>query len=133
MHMSHFMAFSWIDGPSTAGVTRPARATASPGASEAASVDHYARTYLKQHPPELSRRSGRRRLSHRMRHPHRERRPLAVDAGDGDVAAHHAAEMARDGEAQAGPAVLAPRARFRLGERLEQPGELLLGHANARV
>jgi hypothetical protein len=56
---------------------------------------------------------------------------LAVDALDGQIAAHEAAEMAADGEAQAGPAVLAPGGRFGLGDRLEQPPELRLGNADA--
>jgi len=47
------------------------------------------------------------------------------------VAALHSTEVAGDREAETGPAVSRSGARFGLRERLEQPSELLLGHANA--
>ena len=51
----------------------------------------------------------------------------------GQVAAHQPAEVAADRQPQPGPAVLAPGGRLGLGERLEQPPELLLGHPDPGV
>src|SRR3954451_9322194 len=47
---------------------------------------------------------------------HGEDRALAVDAGDGQVAAHQSTEVAADREAEAGPTVRAPGRGFGLGE-----------------
>ena len=54
-------------------------------------------------------------------------------AGDGDVAAHHAAQPAADRQAEPGAAVLARRLGLRLHERLEQAADLLRRHADAGV
>src|SRR6476619_1357367 len=62
-----------------------------------------------------------------------ERRSLAQLARDDDVAAHYAAELARDGEAEAGAAVLARGRRLGLRELLEQFSHLLGSHADAGV
>ena len=59
--------------------------------------------------------------------------PTPARALDGDVAAHHLAEVAADHQAEAGPAVLPAGRAVSLGERLEQAAELLLGHADAGV
>src|SRR5262245_21860363 len=67
------------------------------------------------------------------RQPYRKGGALAVDALDGQVAAHQAAEVAADREAEASPAVLTPSTRFRLGERLEETAELLLRHPDTGV
>jgi hypothetical protein len=60
------------------------------------------------------------------RQPHRERRPLPVDALHGQVAAHQPAEVAADRQPQPGPAVPGPGGGLGLGERLEQLTQLLL-------
>src|SRR6187402_3429749 len=62
---------------------------------------------------------------------HEEGRARAVDALDGQVAAHQVAEVAADRQPEAGPAVPAPGRCLGLGERLEQPPELLFGHPDA--
>src|SRR5688572_980702 len=64
---------------------------------------------------------------------HGEDGALFKDAGNRQVAAHQSAEVAADRESQPGPAVLPTGAGFGLGERLEQPPELLLGHADVRA
>ena len=70
---------------------------------------------------------------HLCRQPDPEAGPLARLALHRDGAAHHSAEAPGDGEAEAGAAVLARRGCFGLGERLKQPAELLVGHADAGV
>ena len=67
------------------------------------------------------------------RQPDRELGAFAEFAFHGDVAAHHAAEVARDRESQAGAAELAGSGAVRLAERLEQLGELLGRHADTGV
>ena len=52
---------------------------------------------------------------------------------DRDVAAEQLAELPGDRQAEAGAAVFLGRRRIGLAERLEQPAELLLGHADAGV
>ena len=54
-------------------------------------------------------------------------------AGDGDFALHHLRKLLRDGEAEAGAAILAGGGRVGLAEGLEEPAELLRGHADAGV
>ena len=76
---------------------------------------------------------ARSRLRYESRQPHRERRALAVGALDRQIPAHQSAEMPTDRQPQPGPTVLAPGAGLRLGERLEQPPQLLLGHPNPRI
>src|SRR5215212_9642931 len=66
-------------------------------------------------------------------HPHREGGALAVDAGGGQVAAHQAAKVAADRQSQPGATVLACRTGLGLTERLEEPPQHLLGHADTRV
>src|SRR5690606_5357611 len=63
----------------------------------------------------------------------RERAALALPAPHPDAAVHHLDEPPADGEAAARPAVLAGRRSVRLGEGLEQAGDLLGRHADARV
>ena len=62
-----------------------------------------------------------------------EDRALPRLAFDGDVAAHHAAEMLADGETEAGATVFAGGRRVRLGKLLEQPAHLLFGHADPGI
>ena len=62
-----------------------------------------------------------------------ERRALAVGAGDSQVAAHQPAEVAADRQPESGPTVLAPGGGLGLGERLEEPPELLLRHPDPGV
>ena len=62
-----------------------------------------------------------------------ERRALAVDALDGQVAAHQPAEVPADGQAQPGPAVLGSGASLGLGECLEETAQLFLGLPDAGV
>src|SRR5262245_31341711 len=54
-------------------------------------------------------------------------------AFDGDVAAHQAAEMPADGEAEASAAVFASGRGIRLRKFLEQPAHLLFGHADSGI
>src|SRR5215475_5108840 len=63
----------------------------------------------------------------------REGRALPRLAFDGDVAAHHAAEMPAYGQPEAGAAVFAGGRGIRLREFLEQPPHLLFGHADAGI
>ena len=63
----------------------------------------------------------------------RERAALAVDAGELDLAAEQHGQLAADGEAQAGAAVLARGARVGLLERLEDQPLLLRRDADAGV
>jgi hypothetical protein len=58
---------------------------------------------------------------------------LAGRALQPDLPAHQLDQAARDGQAEAGAAVLARGGHVRLRERLEQPGHLLLAHADAGV
>src|SRR5690606_23555572 len=53
--------------------------------------------------------------------------------GDGDVAAHHLAEATRERESETGATVFPRRRRVGLRERLEEPAELLGGHADTGV
>jgi hypothetical protein len=62
-----------------------------------------------------------------------EGRALPRLAFDGDLAAHQAAEMLADGEAEAGATILAGGRGIGLRKFLEQPAHLLLGHADAGV
>jgi hypothetical protein len=62
-----------------------------------------------------------------------EGRPLARYARHPDIAAHQPAQPAADREPEPGPAELPRRRRVGLGEFLEQPAELFLGHADAGV
>src|SRR5215468_7704973 len=64
---------------------------------------------------------------------HGEHRALARLARHGHVAAHHARELARDGKAEARPAVAARGEGIGLGEILEQFRLLLRRHADAAV
>jgi len=64
---------------------------------------------------------------------HRKDRALARLARHGHVSAHHARELARDGQAEAGAAVLPGGRGIGLGELLEQLGLLLRRHADASV
>ncbi len=62
-----------------------------------------------------------------------EGRAFAGPAGHRDVAAEELAEAPGNRQAEAGAAVFFGRGRIGLRERLEQPAELLLGHADAGV
>ena len=62
-----------------------------------------------------------------------ERAAHARFAFEPDAAAHHLHKLARDGQAQAGAAVLARGGHVGLGERLEQFRRLLRRHADAGV
>src|SRR5262249_15795758 len=64
---------------------------------------------------------------------HREYRALARLARHGHVAAHHARELAREGEAEPRAAEALRRGGIRLAELLEQLCLLLSGHTNAGV
>src|SRR5690606_18785074 len=57
----------------------------------------------------------------------------AFGAFDGNVAAHHLAELPADHEPEPRPAILARGGGVRLRERLEQLAELLLAHADAGI
>src|SRR6185436_19269280 len=70
---------------------------------------------------------------HMDRQMNRERRALAVDTLDSQVAAHQSTEVPADRQPEASPAVLAARRCLGLGERLEQAPELLLRHPDPRV
>src|SRR5215831_9641656 len=67
------------------------------------------------------------------RQAYRKHRALARLACHGHVAAHHARELARDGQAEAGAAVLPCGRGIGLGELLEQLCLLFSGHADAGV
>src|SRR5215467_3250343 len=67
------------------------------------------------------------------RQAHHEHRALARLAGHGHVAAHHASELAGDGEPEPRPAVAARGQGIGLGEILEQFGLLFGCHADAAV
>ena len=62
-----------------------------------------------------------------------EGRALAGIAGDGDVAAHHARQLARDGKAEARAAELARGGAIGLREHGEQLGLHFLRHADAGI
>src|SRR5262245_43243253 len=62
-----------------------------------------------------------------------EGRALPRLAFDRDVAAHHAAEMPADGEAEARAAVFAGGRGISLRKFLEQPTHLLFGHADSSI
>ena len=59
--------------------------------------------------------------------------PFAGGAGGGDIATHHAAEAARQGQAQTCPAELAASSFVGLLERFEQLAQLIGRHADAGV
>ena len=67
------------------------------------------------------------------RQAHREHRAFARLARHGHVAAHHARELAGDGEAEPGAAEALRGRRIGLGELLEQLRLLLSRHADAGV
>jgi hypothetical protein len=64
---------------------------------------------------------------------HREGRAFAGRAGQLDVAAHHAAQLPADRQAQAGAAVVVRRGRFGLRERVKRRFRLLGAHADPIV
>src|SRR5262249_44498412 len=67
------------------------------------------------------------------RQPHCEHRALARLAGYRDIAAHHARELASDGEAEPGAAEALRGRGIGLAELLEQLGLLLRRHADAAI
>jgi hypothetical protein len=67
------------------------------------------------------------------RQAHHEYRPFARFARHGDVATHHARELAGDGEPKPGAAEALSGRRIGLGEFFEQLCLLLLGHADAGI
>src|SRR6516164_10864640 len=73
------------------------------------------------------------RMFHNPWQPDRECRAATDLAFDCDVAAHHLAEPAADGEAEAGATVLTRGGRGCLGKLLEQLTHLLRRHADAGV
>ena len=81
-------------------------------------------------PPRCSAVSGARVVQRQVEG---ERAALAVDAGEADFAAQEHGQLAADGQAQAGAAVLARGAGVGLLERLEDEPLLLGRHADARV
>src|SRR4029453_4791604 len=64
---------------------------------------------------------------------HREYRALARLARHRHVAAHHARQLAGDGESETGAAETLRGGFIRLAELLEQPGLLLSRHADAGI
>ena len=72
-------------------------------------------------------------LGHGGRQAQGERRPPAELAVDRDVAPEQVAERSRDGEPESRSTELARRGLVGLGEALEQTGNLLLRHADARI
>src|SRR5262245_23273064 len=67
------------------------------------------------------------------RQAHREYRSFARLARDCHIAPHHACELARDGEAEAGAAKSLRGRPIGLGELLEQLRLLIRGHADAAI
>src|SRR5919202_4445222 len=72
-------------------------------------------------------------LGHAQRGRHRERAPLADNAGGGHIAPEHLCELARDAQAKAGPAECTMLSTLHLPERIEDVLQVLRRDTSSRV